>query len=295
MKDRLMLVLEKYWEDFWFLLPKIVLAIGVLIIAFIIARRVKKIVQNRTSKRLDDPLLAKFIAKVFQWTIIVVGFAIAMQIVELGGIARGLLTSAGITGIVLGFAFRDIGENFLAGVLLAFSRPFNVGDTVQSDTIKGVVKTLDLRNTHIRSFDGKDIYIPNAMILKNPLLNYTRDGLLRFDFVVGIDQGDDANQVRALIIKNLDNMDGVLNEPAPFVAVEELATSTVNLRVYYWVNLFEYKESALELKTNIINQTKETLMNEGFSLPANIQELKIYKEENPIPLKLQSDFPTNQN
>jgi small conductance mechanosensitive channel len=295
MKDRLMLVLEKYWEDFWFLLPKIVLAIGVLIIAFIIARRVKKIVQNRTSKRLDDPLLAKFIAKVFQWTIIVVGLAIAMQIVELGGIARGLLTSAGITGIVLGFAFRDIGENFLAGVLLAFSRPFNVGDTVQSDSIKGVVKTLDLRNTHIRSFDGKDIYIPNAMILKNPLLNYTRDGLLRFDFVVGIDQGDDANQARALIIKNLGNMDGVLNEPAPIVAVEELATSTLNLRIYYWVNLFEYKESALELKTNIINQTKVTLMHEGFSLPANIQELKIYKEENAIPLKLQSDFPIKQN
>jgi small-conductance mechanosensitive channel len=276
-------------------LPKIVLAIGVLIIAFIIARRVKKIVQNRTSKRLDDPLLAKFIAKVFQWTIIVVGLAIAMHLVELGGIARGLLTSAGITGIVLGFAFRDIGENFLAGVLLAFSRPFNVGDTVQSDSIKGVVKTLDLRNTHIRSFDGKDIYIPNAMILKNPLLNYTRDGLLRFDFVVGIDQGDDANQARAVIIKNLENMDGVLNEPAPFVTVEELATSTVNLRVYYWVNVFEYKGSALELKTNIINQTKETLMGKGFSLPANIQELKIYKEENPIPLKVLSDFHTEQN
>lgn len=294
MKDRLMLVLEKYWADFWFLLPKIVLAIGVLIIAFIVARRVKKIVQNRTSKRLDDPLLAKFISKVFQWTIIVLGIAIAMQIVELGGIARGLLTSAGITGIVLGFAFRDIGENFLAGVLLAFSRPFNVGDTVQSDSIKGVVKTLDLRNTHIRSFDGKDIYIPNAMILKNPLLNYTRDGLLRFDFVVGIDQSDDANQARALITKNLNKMDGVLNEPAPFVTVEELATSTVNLRVYYWVNLFEYKESALELKTNIINQTKETLMHEGFSLPANIQELKIYKEENPIPLKVLSDLHSKQ-
>jgi small conductance mechanosensitive channel len=295
MKDRLILVLEKYWEDFWFLLPKIVLAIGILIIAFFVAKRVKKIVQNRTSKRLDDPLLAKFIAKVFQWTIIVVGLAIAMQIVELGAIARGLLTSAGITGIVLGFAFRDIGENFLAGVLLAFSRPFNVGDTVQSDSIKGVVKTLDLRNTHIRSFDGKDIYIPNAMILKNPLLNYTRDGLLRFDFVVGIDQGDDANQARALIIKNLDNMDGVLNEPAPFVAVEELATSTVNLRVYYWVNLFEYKESALELKTNIINQTKETLIDNGFSLPADIQELKIYKEDNPIPLKLLSDLDFKKN
>jgi small conductance mechanosensitive channel len=295
MKDQLMPVLEKYWEDFWILLPKIVLAIGVLIIAAIIAKRVKKMVQKRTSKRLEDPLLARFIAKVFQWAIIVLGFAIAMHLVELGGIARGLLTSAGITGIVLGFAFRDIGENFLAGVFLAFSRPFNVGDTVQSDSIQGVVKTLDLRNTHIRSFDGKDIYIPNAMILKNPLLNYTKDGLLRFDFVVGLDQGDDANHARALILKAIDDEDGVLKEPAPFVTIEELAKSTVNLRVYYWVNLFEYKGSALELKTSIINQTKEILMDKGFSLPADIQELKIYKEENPIPLKVLSDLHSKQN
>ena len=289
MRDRLIPVLERYWEDFWILLPKIVLAVGVLIIAVIIAGRVKKIVQKRTSKRLDDPLLARFIAKVFQWSIIVLGIAIAMHLVELGGIARGLLTSAGITGIILGFAFRDIGENLLAGVLWAFSRPFNVGDTVQSDSIKGVVKALDLRNTHIRSFDGKDIYIPNAMILKNPLLNYTRDGLLRFDFVVGIDQSDNANLARTLILEGVNNLDGVLGEPAPFVTIEELAKSTVNLRIYYWVNMFEYKGSALELKTNIINRTKEILMDNGFSLPADIHELKIYKEENPIPLRVQTD------
>jgi small-conductance mechanosensitive channel len=292
MRDRLMPVLERYWEGFWILLPKIVLAVGVLILAVIIAKRVKKIVQKRTSKRLDDPLLARFIAKVFQWSIIVLGLAIAMHLVELGGIARGLLTSAGITGIVLGFAFRDIGENLLSGVLLAFSRPFNVGDTIQSESITGVVKTLDLRNTHIRSFDGKDIYIPNAIIVKNPLFNYTRDGLLRFDFVVGIDQGDDAIQAKDLILKGIENVDGVLKEPAPIVSVEELAKSTVNLRVYYWVNLFDYKGSALELKTNIINHTKEILMDRGFSLPADIHELKIYKEESPIPLRILSDLPS---
>jgi len=294
MKDRLMLVLEKYWEELWFLLPKIVLAVGVMIVAVTIARRVKKIVEKKNRKRLDDPLLARFIAKVFQWAIIVLGLAIAMHLVELGGIARGLLTSAGITGVILGFAFRDIGENLLAGVLLAFSRPFNVGDTVESDSIKGVVKTLDLRNTHIRSFDGKDMYIPNAMILKNPLHNYTRDGLLRFDFIVGIDQGDNANLARALILKGMDNLDGILKDPAPFVAIEELAKSTVNLRAFYWVNLFEYHGSALELKTNIINWTKENLMGKGFSLPADIQELKIYKEENPIPLMVQADVHSKQ-
>lgn len=289
-----MLVLEKYWEELWFLLPKIVLAVGVMIVAVTIARRVKKIVEKKNRKRLDDPLLARFIAKVFQWAIIVLGLAIAMHLVELGGIARGLLTSAGITGVILGFAFRDIGENLLAGVLLAFSRPFNVGDTVESDSIKGVVKTLDLRNTHIRSFDGKDMYIPNAMILKNPLHNYTRDGLLRFDFIVGIDQGDNANLARALILKGMDNLDGILKDPAPFVAIEELAKSTVNLRAFYWVNLFEYHGSALELKTNIINWTKENLMGKGFSLPADIQELKIYKEENPIPLMVQADVHSKQ-
>jgi len=291
----MMPVLEKYWEDFLILMPKIVLAIAVLIIAVIIARKVKKLVQKRTSKRLDDPLLAKFIARVFQWTIIVLGIAIFMHLVELGGIARGLLASAGVTGIVLGFAFRDIGENLLSGVLLAFSRPFNVGDTIQSESIIGVVKTLDLRNTHIRSFDGKDIYIPNAIIVKNPLFNYTRDGLLRFDFVVGIDQADDANKARALILEGIERMDGVLKEPAPLVVVEELAKSTVNLRAYYWVNQFVYKGSALELKSIIINQTKETLMGKGFSFPSDIHELKIYKEEKPIPLKIQSDLHPKQN
>jgi len=280
-------VLEKYLEDFWLFLPKIVFAIIVLLIAIFIGRRIKRIVQKRMSKRMDDPLLAKFIAKVFQWGIILVGLALAMHFVGLGGIARGLLTGAGITGVVLGFAFRDIGENFLAGVLLAFNRPFDIGDTVESDTIKGVVKTLDLRNTHIRSFDGKDIYIPNAMILKNPLLNYTRDGLLRFDFVVGIDQEDDADKARTLILDKINELDGLLKDPAPVVAVEELAKSTVNLRVYYWVNLFEFKGSALDLKTTAITQTKEILMNEGFTLPADIQELKIYKQENPIPLTVE--------
>ena len=286
MKDRLMLVLEKYWEDFWFLLPKIILAVGVLAVAFLVARKTKNLIEKKTRKRLDDPLLARFIAKVFQWGIIVLGLAVAMHLVELGGIARGLLTSAGITGVVLGFAFRDIGENFLAGVLLAFSRPFNVGDTVESDSIKGVVKTLDLRNTHIRSFDGKDIYIPNAMILKNPLLNYTKDGLLRFDFVVGIDQGDDADKARDRIMDEMKGIEGILTDPPPFVTIEELGKSSVNLKVHYWVDMFVYRGSALELKTVVINRIKEALMKQGFSLPADIQELKIYRKEDPIPLRI---------
>ncbi|MFC2165487.1 mechanosensitive ion channel domain-containing protein, partial [Acidobacteriota bacterium] len=137
MKEQFLKVVEKYLEDFWLLLPKIAIAFIVLIIAFVIANRIKKIVQNRTERRLDDPLLAKFLANLSKWTVIAIGLAMALHVIELGGIARGIFATAGLSGIVLGFAFRDIGENFLAGVLLAFNRPFSIGDTIETNNIKG--------------------------------------------------------------------------------------------------------------------------------------------------------------
>jgi len=286
MKEQFFKVMQKYVEDFWMILPKIVIAFFVLIIAVVIAHRIKRMVKNRTERRLDDPLLAKFLATLSKWTVIAIGLAMALHMVELGGIARGIFATAGLSGIVLGFAFRDIGENFLAGVLLAFNRPFSIGDTVETNDIKGIIKTLDLRNTHIRSFDGKDIYVPNAMIIKSPLLNSTRDGLLRFDFTVGVDYSNDIHRARKLILKTLASKPGVLKDPGPLVMVEEFADNRVNLRAYYWVNIFEYKESTVELKNDIMNQTKEELLDSGFKFTADIVELKIHQKEQPIPLKL---------
>lgn len=286
MQEQFLKVMQKYLEGFWMFLPKIVIAFVVLIIAVFIAYRIKRMVQNRTERRLDDPLLTKFLATLSKWTVIAIGLAIAMHVVELGGIARGIFATAGLSGIVLGFAFKDIGENFLAGVLLAFNRPFSIGDTVETNAIIGTIKTLDLRNTHIRSFDGKDIYVPNAMIIKSPLLNSTRDGLLRFDFTVGVDYSNDIRRARELILKTLTGKPGILKDPGSLVMVEELADNRVNLRAYYWVNVFEYKGSTVELKNDIMNQTKEELLNSGFKFTADIVELKIHQKEQPIPLML---------
>ncbi|HAZ24509.1 MAG TPA: mechanosensitive ion channel protein MscS, partial [Algoriphagus sp.] len=102
-------------------------------------------------------------------------------------LVSGLLAGAGITAFVIGFALKDIGENFLAGILLAFKRPFKVGDTVDINGIRGVVLNLNLRDTQIKTPDGKDVFIPNATIIKNPLVNFTIDGFLRYDFIVGLD------------------------------------------------------------------------------------------------------------
>lgn len=293
MQTQLMEVLQRYWQQLLMLLPKIALAIAVFVIALFIARRLRNLVAKKALARLEDPLLAKFLSKVTKWVIVLIALTIAFHIVELSKIAGSILAGAGVSAIVFGFAFKDIGENFLAGIILAFKRPFRVGDTVETGDIKGTIKTLDIRYTHIRSFDGKDIYVPNGMILKNPLYNCTKDGLLRFDFTVGINYDKDADEARQIILDNIIDKEGVLKEPVPIVFVEEIKKGKIIFRVFYWINIKKYKGSVLELKTDILNQTKKILLERGFDLPADILELKIHNEEYPIPIRLLNMPPKN--
>jgi len=286
MQAQIMEVLLKYWQQMLVVLPRVALAIAVFIIALFIARRLKNIVAKRALARLEDPLLAKFLSKITKWILIIIGLTFTLYIVGLSKIAGSILAGAGVSAVIFGFAFKDIGENFLAGIMLAFNRPFKIGDTVETGDIKGTIKTLDIRNTHIRSFDGKDIFVPNSMILKNPLYNYTKDGLLRFDFAVEINIDEEVEKAQQLILGNIADNEGVLKEPPPVVFVEEITKGRVNFRAFYWINILEYNGSVLELKTNILNQVKEKLLENRFSLPADILELKINKEEQPIPLKL---------
>jgi small conductance mechanosensitive channel len=179
-------VLENYYESIVSLMPRLAMAILVLIITYFIANSTKKLVARRFSPKMDDPLLAKFLSRVAKVIILSIGILFVLNIIGLGGIAGGLMASAGVGAFVIGFAFRDIGENFLAGIILAFDRPFRIGDTVELDGQKGLVVTLNLRNTQIKTFDGKDIYIPNADVIKNPVVNYTIDGFLRHNFTIGL-------------------------------------------------------------------------------------------------------------
>lgn len=160
-------------------------------------------------------ITAEYIAVVTKWAIIIAGILLAFQTIGLSGIAGGLLAGAGVSAIVIGFAFKDIAQNFLAGLILAFNRPFNVNDTVQINEIMGKVVGLDLRTTHILTFDSKDVYIPNGTIITSPITNYTRNGLIRMDFIVGIDYNDDITQAIRLIEETALTIEGVLQKRSP--------------------------------------------------------------------------------
>lgn len=291
MKDHVLQTLTATFQDITERLiahsPAIMLSIIIFISSLYLAVKLSRIVLRNTSRRSDDPLLAKFLGGVAKWLTIVIGIVLALYVLGLGGIAGGMVAGAGISAFIVGFAFKDIAENFLAGIILAFSRPYQVGDTIESGSFLGDVLSLDIRNTQIKTIDGKDVFIPNSIILKNPLTNYTKDGYLRMSFLIGIDYNENLGDVFGIIYAEMEKVEGVLRDGRKTeIYVEELATSTVNIRVYFWINTFDRRRSALEIRSNAISMVKNSLIENGVVMPAEISELKIYNDDSPIPVRI---------
>lgn len=284
--EGIQLSLTKYWNVLLLSLPKIVLAVVVFVISFLIARYLSKWIKTKFTGKDRDPLFVAFASKTVKFLVIIIGIILAMQALGLSGIAKGLLAGAGISAFIFGFAFKDIAENFLGGLILAFNRPFSLDDTIMIREFTGHVKALNFRTTHIKTFDEKDVFIPNSIVVKEPLTNFTRDGKIRMDFVVGIAYEDDITKAIATIEKTIEPIDDIRHNSKPFTVVESLATSTVNLRVFFWTDTLDYKKGVLQIKSEVITKVKEVLIKEGYTLPADIQEFKLYDREKPLPINI---------
>ncbi len=283
--------IENYYDAFLNMLPRIALGIMIIVVGFLIAQFITGIYRRRILKKAEDPLMAKFLAQAIKTVLIIITILLALQAAGLSGIATGILTAAGGAAIVLGFAFQDIGKNFLAGIILAFNRPFNINDTIKIDDIFGKVKALNFRYSHIKTFDGRDIYIPNSDVLTKPVANYTADGFYRVDFLVGIGYEDDIEAAKKIIQSVLDNEPEIIKDELHenFVIEDELAASTVNLKVFFWVDTVDYRRASRVLRGMVIRKVKEALSEAEFNLPANVTELKVYGGEEDIPLRVRKD------
>ncbi len=282
---------DRYYHEFLELLPKIALGIFIIVAGVLIAQFITNFYKRRILKKANDPLMARFLAQAIKIILILIAIMIALQVAGLSGIATGILTAAGGAAIILGFAFQDIGKNFLAGIILAFNRPFRINDTIKIDSMFGKVKALNFRYTHIKTTDGRDIYIPNSDVLTKPVENYTADGFFRLEFVVGIGYENNIEQAKILIKEVLANNTNIIEDETheAFVIEDELAASTINLKVFFWINTIDYRVTSSVLRGLVIKEVKEALDLNGFNLPADITELKLYSTEEDIPLKLRKD------
>jgi small-conductance mechanosensitive channel len=223
------------------------------------------IADKRLKIRIHDPLLATFIARLIKSVLLIIGVLIMFKIIGLSGIAQSILAGAGISAFIIGFALKDIGENFLAGILLAFKRPFSVGDIIESNGVKGEVLTLNLRDTEIKS-DSKIIYIPNALLIKNTLINYNSSGFLLQTFTVGLEYGADFNKAIELVKKVLaDNHEVVDKEHTDSALVTDVTAGIAQLNIRYWVESTTNPKSS-ENRSKIIAEVLSTLKENGFIL-----------------------------
>lgn len=235
-------------------------AIVVFLIFYFFSRWLKNVTQSRIKKNTDDPLLSEFIGSLVRVIVMLFGLTIIFRIIGLTGAVGSLLAGAGITAFVIGFALKDIGENFLAGVLLAFKRPFRVGDTIEINNLRGRVLVLNLRDTQIKTADGKDLFIPNANIIKSPLFNFTIDGFLAYSFDLQISIDKDLKKVLQLITESTNQVSGVLNDSRKTeVFVSDISGSTVKITTTYWVNTFNKRQPDRKVRSNVITNVVSRL------------------------------------
>ena len=286
--DMLLKSINNVWVVSLDFMPKILAALLVLVIAIWVGRKLAKTLVALLVKTSLPDIHKGFFLNTITWLFALLGLIIALDILGLEKAAASLLAGGGITAVVFGFAFREIGENFLAGFFLAFSRPFNIGDTIQSGDFIGAVKSIELRNTHIRTSDGRDIFIPSSQIFNQPLINYTKDGLRRPSFVIGIDYGDDAIKAVGVLLGVTNNIEGVLKDPPPGVYISEMTAQYVQLEVFFWLDVFDENIDFLGIKSKLMDGCKKALLSNGFTLSSDTTTNVAVSGKVPVDIPLQN-------
>lgn len=264
----------------WDFLPG--LAVGLLIfcvvlaVGFLIGRGIR-LATARQGQRIH----AQIVSKLPLWIAAFIGALLALNAMGFEGVAAGLLAGGGATAIVFGFAFRQIGENLLAGLFLVFSRPFRIGDLIQSgDLPEGTVEALDLRNTHIRTADGRDVFIPNARIYNEPLVNFTRDGLRRPTMVLGMDYRTPFPELRGAVLAAISAVPGALVSPAPSVNLVGFGTGAVEVEIYVWIDTHQGTDFAT-VQTLMMEAALAAVLQRGWTVSSEVTTAVVFPDGGP--------------
>ncbi len=218
---------------------------------------------------LSTSLLQRFM----KLAMTVLGVFIALEILDATALAGAILGVAGIAGIALGFAFRNIVENYLAGILLSLRNPFSTGDAVGIEGVSGKVIRLTSRDTVLMTFDGNHLRIPNSKIITSTLTNYTRNPLRRFDFAIGVSVELDILKVRELAMQTLNSLESILDDPPPMIIIEELGDSTINMRFFAWID--QRRSDFLKSKSEAIRLVKVAFDEAGVEMPEPIYRVHL--------------------
>ncbi len=239
----------------------IVMALAIFIIGKFIVKIVVKFAKKLMIRAHVDNILVNFIASIISTILLL--FVVIATLDQLGVATTSLIALIGAAGLAVGLALQGTLQNLASGVMLIIFRPFNDGDFIEAAGVAGVVEQIGIFTTTMRTGDNREIIIPNGEIFGGTITNYSKRETRRVDMVFGIGYDDDIKKAKDLLNKILDEDDRVLSDPAPLVAVAELADSSVNFNVRPWCKTSEYWNVYFDIHEKV----KLTFDAEGISIP----------------------------
>ena len=258
------------------LLPNILIAVVVFIIFWFIAKLSRRFIKNFT-KRKKSRNLGLVLARLSQGFIILVGAFIALAIIIPSFKPGDLVQLLGVSGVAVGFAFRDILQNFLAGILILITEPFVIGDQIVFNDFEGTVEEIQTRATMIRTYDGTRIVIPNAELFTNSVKVNTAFEKRRLQYDIGIGYGDDIAKAKRIILEVLQNDPDAIADPPPEALVVDLADCTINIRARWWINPPRRTE-VIGSQDAVLTELCNKLVAAGIDLPFPTQQILFHDQ-----------------
>lgn len=264
-------------HDFMALLPNLLIGLVVFVGFIFIARGVQSLVERVVANRGQSQSLKLLLSRLSYVATLILGILVTVTIMVPSFTPASLLSALGVGGVAIGFAFKDIFQNFLAGILLLITEPFKINDQIKYKDFEGTVETIQTRATTIKTYDGRRVVIPNAELFINSVTVNTAYDKRRLQYDIGIGYSDDIAQARQLMLDAMRSVEGVLADPAPEALVVDLAGSSVNIRARWWINP-PRRADIMDAQDRVLEAIKNTLTAHGIDLPFPTQQILLHDQ-----------------
>jgi small conductance mechanosensitive channel len=242
--------------------PKLISALLIFVLSLYFARLLSNFLKRVLQRRRAPAGVVQLLGQLALWSIIVAGIITALQqFVDVTAFLAGL----GILGFTVGFALQDIMKNFAAGVILLVQQPFHVGETIGVKGFDGTVLAIDLRSTEMKATDGRIVILPNADVLANPIINYSRANQRRVELSLNLSHASEPDSVRQIILKAIESVPGFIKEPAPVIVFNSLTDHAVELNANFWVDVT--KNDPFHAKDAVLLNVMSAFSEQGIEIP----------------------------
>ena len=252
---------------------KLVVAVVIFFVGRWIARKLSNTVNKVMTAREVDDALVKFGSNLTYSALLI--FVVIAALGQIGIQTASFVAIVGAAGLAIGLAMQGSLSNFAAGVLIIIFKPFRLGDFVEVAGVSGVVESIMIFTTELKSGDNKKVIIPNSAVLGGVITNYSANDTRRVDLVMGIGYDDDIDKAKAVLAELMAADERILKDPAPAVAMIELADSSVNFNVRPWVKTADYWGVYCDLTEAV----KKRFDQECISIPYPQRDIHVHKTE----------------